>query len=57
MQGKVERGFGLTGSSDGERALNGTKLLVGDERRVCVVANVDLAGLQEAVDVLSRDRK
>lgn len=42
----------LTSSSNGQRALNGAELLVGDERGVSVETNVDLAVLHEAADVL-----
>lgn len=42
----------LTGSGNREGALDGAEFLVGDERGVGRVADVNLAGLQEAGDVL-----
>lgn len=44
-----------TGGGDGERSLDRTQLLVGDERRVRAVANIDLAGLEVTSDVLSTE--
>lgn len=44
----------LTGSGDGERTLDRTKLFVSDEGRVGHEANVNLVALEEAGHVLKR---
>lgn len=41
-----------TGSSNGKGTLDSAQFLMGDERRVSRVSDVDLAGLQEAADIL-----
>lgn len=45
-----------TSSSDGKRSLNAGKLLVGGAGGMGVVANIDLASLHEASDVLKQTR-
>lgn len=45
-------GHHLTSSGNGEGALDGTELLVGDERGVSRVTGVDLAGLEVTDDIL-----
>lgn len=45
-------GIELTGSGYGQRTGNSTKLFFSDERRVSVVTNVELSGLQETADIL-----
>lgn len=47
--------YQLTSSGDRQGALNGTELLVGDERGVRSVTDINLAGLEVATDVLNRD--
>ena len=42
----------LTGSSDGQRTGDGTEFLVGDEGRVGIETNVDLAFFHVAADIL-----
>lgn len=44
-----------TSSGNGERTLDGAQLLVGNERWVGRVANVDLSGLEETADVLATE--
>lgn len=44
-----------TGGGDGERTLDCAQFLVGDERRVRTVADIDLARLQEASDILTTE--
>lgn len=48
LLGEVSR----TGSSNGERTLDSAEFLVGNERRVSRVPDIDLARLQEAADIL-----
>jgi hypothetical protein len=49
---QILRGHQLTSGSDGEGALDGTELLVSDERGVGGVTDVNLTGLEETADVL-----
>lgn len=41
-----------TSSSNGERTLDSAEFLVGNERRVSGVSDIDLTRLQEAADIL-----